>query len=66
MSEALIQQLKEHEGEWVALFGLDGEMMIVASGEDAAEASEKAAKKGYRETTLLKVLPSDAAYVPLA
>jgi len=46
MSEALIQQLKEHEGEWVALFGLDGEMMIVASGEDAAEASEKAAKKG--------------------
>ena len=52
--------------KWVALFGPDGEMEIVAVGEDASDASENAAKKGYRDTTLLKVLPADAAYVPFA
>ena len=66
MTEQLLQELKGHEGKWVALFGPDGEMTIVASGEDAAEASEQAAMKGYAETTLLKVLPSNVAYVPFA
>jgi len=66
MTEHLLQQLQNHEGKWVALFGPDGEMQIVAVGEDAAEATERAAKRGYRETTLLKVLPSEVAYVSLS
>ena len=65
MNEQLLQQLQEHEGKWVALFGPDGATQIVAVGVDASDASEKAAKKGYAETTLLKVLPANAAYVPL-
>lgn len=64
MTEQLAQHLQEHEGKWVALSGPDGEMEIVAVGADAAEASAQAAKQGYTETTLLKVLTSDAAYVP--
>jgi len=66
MSEQLLQQLQKHEGKWVALFGPDGEAEIVAVGDDAADANEKAAEKGYTETTLLKVLPANAAYVPQA
>ncbi len=66
MTEQLVQHLQENEGKWVALSGPDGELEIVAVGADAAEASEQAAKLGHTETTLLKVLPSDAAYVPLS
>ncbi len=64
MTDQLLQQLKAYEGKWVALVGPNGEMSVVASGNDAAEATANAAKKGYTETTLLKVIQSDAAYVP--
>lgn len=66
MSERLLQQLQQHEGKWVVLFGTDDDMEKVAVGEDAADASEKAAEQGYDDPTLLKVLPANAAYVPLA
>ena len=46
--------------------GPDTAMNVVASGDDAAEASEEAEKSGYINATLMKVLPSDAAYVPLS
>ena len=65
MNEQLLQQLQEHEGKWVALFGPDGDPEIVAVGDDAVDARENAIKRGYTEATLLKVLPADAAYVPL-
>jgi len=61
MTEHLLQQPQKHEGKWVALFGPDEEMEIVAVGEDASEAADKAVKKGYVETTLLKLLPSEVA-----
>ena len=66
MTEQLLQQLKKYEGEWVALVESDGETIIGGSGSDAAEASENATENGYTETTLMKVLPSDVAYVPFA
>jgi hypothetical protein len=66
MKDELLQQLKMYEGKWVALLGTDDDMSVVAAGEDAAEATERAAKKGHTETTLLKVLPSEVAYVPFA
>jgi hypothetical protein len=66
MTDQLLQQLKKFRGKWVALFSSNGEMKIVASGEDAVEANKQAAKNGYQETTLFKVLPSEVAYVPLA
>ena len=66
MNDELLQQLTKHEGEWVALIGPDDRMQIVGSGNDAAEASEQGAKKGYTETILFKVLPSEVAYIPMA
>jgi uncharacterized protein DUF5678 len=66
MKDELLQQLKMYEGKWVALLGTEDDMTVVAAGEDAAEAIERAVKKGYTETTLLKILPSDVAYVPMA
>ena len=65
MNDRLAQQLKQNEGKWVALFGAGEEMVVVASGEDAVEAIEQAKKRGYADTTLMKVIPTDAAYVPL-
>ena len=64
ITEKLLQQLKDYEGRWVALSGPDDAMIVVASGDDAAEASEQAEESGYKDVTLMKVLPSGAAYVP--
>lgn len=66
MNDELLQQLKKHEGKWVALFGPDEAPEIVAIGGDAADAARRATENGYAETTLLKVLPSEVAYVPMA
>jgi Family of unknown function (DUF5678) len=66
MNDELLQQVKKYEGKWVALFGSDEEMEIVAIGEDAAEVSEHAAEKGYTETILLRVLPPDISNIPFA
>jgi uncharacterized protein DUF5678 len=54
MNQPLLQELKKYKGKWIALFGSDDEIEIVPASDDAAEASEAAAKKDYRETTLLK------------
>jgi len=66
MTKQLLQQLHKYQGKWVALFGSNQKTMIVAVGKDAVQASERAVKRGYKETTLLKVLPLEVAYVPLA
>ena len=65
ITETLLQQLKEYEGNWVALIDTgDEDMSIVASGEDAIAAREAAEESGYKDVTLMKVLPSGVAYVP--
>jgi hypothetical protein len=64
MTERLLEQLHQYEGRWVALFDVDGEMQVVASGDDALVARDEAANKGYTEATLMKVLQYDTAYVP--
>jgi hypothetical protein len=66
MSEKVVQQLKEYVGRWVALAGSGDEMTVVGSGDDAVEASEQAEERGYKDTTLYRVLPANAFYVPLA
>jgi uncharacterized protein DUF5678 len=66
MNDELLQQLKKYESKWVALYGSGVEMQVVAVGEDAGEASDRASQKSYPETTLLKVHPADAVYVTLA
>lgn len=64
--DQLLEQLRAYEGKWVAVLELEDETKVVASGNDACEAKEEAEKKGYADVALLKVLPFDAAYVPLA
>ena len=64
LNEGLLVQLRDYEGRWVALSSNNDAAIVVASGDDAFEASEQAKKNGYNDVTLMKVLPSGAAYVP--
>ena len=66
LTEELATKLRQYEGKWVALFGPDEAMEVVAAGDDAAEASRKAKSAGFEEAILYKVLPYDVLYVPRA
>lgn len=60
----LLEELKKYENRWVAI--LEPDKTVVGSGQDASEAKRAAEKKGYRDVTLLRVLPFRGAYVPAA
>lgn len=61
-TNTLLEQLRQHEDRWVAL--LEPDKKVVGSGADASAARADAAKRGYPDVILLKVLPFDAGYVP--
>ncbi|MEK7665020.1 MAG: DUF5678 domain-containing protein [Patescibacteria group bacterium] len=52
---------KEHKGKWVAL--TDDEEKVVASGESAKDALEKAKKQGFKNPILFKVPISLIPYI---
>lgn len=64
MKDSFLEQLKNYEDKWVALIEQTKE--IVASGEDASEAKQKAEQRGYTDTILFKVLSFRGGYVPSA
>ena len=59
--QELLEKLKIYENKWVAI--LD-DREVVASGDDAFEAKQKAEAKGIRNFILFKVLPFHAGYAP--
>lgn len=61
-----LKELEKHVDKWAAItgYGSDDEN-IVASGDSILEAREKAASRGFKDTTFFKVPPSDKLFVPL-
>ena len=45
---AFLNQLEQHENEWVAFIEQDGAEIVVGSGKDALEAINDAENKGFR------------------
>lgn len=66
MDEPFIEQLRQYEGKWVAIYETETERQIVGSGDDAVEAKRDAEKNGYTEVVLLGVPRFDAVFIPVA
>ena len=60
MTTKTIKDLAKYENKWVALV----KERIVAAGKDAFAAHQQAIKRGYKDFTLVKVLPFDGYYIP--
>jgi hypothetical protein len=61
---AFVDELRKHENEWVAIHESGETETIVGSGLNAVEAKREAEARGFHDTILFKVLPTDKAYVP--
>ena len=61
---AFLNQLEEHEDEWVAFIQKDGAETVVGSGKDAVEASRDAEERGFPDAILMKVRPFDRGFIP--
>ena len=61
---AFLNQLEQHENEWVAFIEQDGAEIVVGSGKDAVEASNDAENRGFRNAILMKVPPFDRGLIP--
>jgi hypothetical protein len=55
------KQFTEYENQWIAISESDEK--IVASGENAFEAIERAKQLGYQETILYRVPTSEHGYI---
>lgn len=65
MKDTLLKELRNYEDKWIAL-SEPHEDKIVASGIDASEARREAARKGYKDVILFRVMPFRGGYVPHA
>jgi hypothetical protein len=63
MSQIPFDQLEQYQNQWVALAEPNQE--IVGSGKDAVEASQDAAKHGYKDISLFRVPPSNSYFIGL-
>ena len=63
---AFLKKLDKYVNKWVAIvdYGSDNEN-IVATGDSIREARQNAQSLGFKDTTFLKVPPSDKIFVPL-
>lgn len=61
---AFLNQLEEHEDEWVAFIQKDGAETVVGCGKDAVEASRDAEEHGFPDAILMKVRPFDRGFIP--
>ena len=59
--EPLEDELGKYEDKWVAI--LEPDKRIVASGDSAYDAKQKAEAEGYPEITLLKVPRFDRTHI---
>jgi hypothetical protein len=63
--DTFVEELRRYEHKWVAIRQLDGSETIVGSGLNAVEAIRDAEAKGFYDTVLFKVPPSNKGYIPL-
>jgi len=61
---AFLNQLEQHENEWVAFIEQDGAEIVVGSGKDALEAINDAENKGFRNAILMRVPRFDRGLIP--
>lgn len=63
---AFLKELENHVNKWVAITHYAGdEESIVATGDSIREARQNAESHGFKDTTFLKVPPSDRIFAPL-
>ncbi len=61
---AFLNQLEQHENEWVAFIEQDGAEIVVGSGKDAVEAINDAENMGFRNAILMRVPRFDRGLIP--
>jgi hypothetical protein len=64
LETASIKEIRRLQNKWVALSVADER--IVGVGKDAVQAKKSAEKRGEKDIVLMKVLPLDSYYSPLA
>jgi hypoxanthine-guanine phosphoribosyltransferase len=64
LETASIKEIKRLQNKWVALSVPDER--IVGVGKDAVQAKKSAEKRGEKDIVLMKILPLDSYYAPLA
>ncbi len=60
----LLNELRKHENEWVALHGVNEDEAVVASGTDALLVGEEARQKGFKDFSLMYVRSFSVGYLP--
>jgi hypothetical protein len=58
-----LNELRKHEGQWVAVLKSEDGDIIVGSGKDAVEAKRNAQSNGFSEAVLLWVRPFNGKYI---
>jgi hypothetical protein len=52
---AFLEELRDYENKWIAIFESDDEEKVVGSGSDAIQASREAQEKGFEDAVLFYV-----------
>jgi hypothetical protein len=60
----LLNELRKHENQWVALYGQDPNERVVASGEDAEMVIAEARKQGFKDFSLMYVRSFSVGFLP--
>lgn len=58
-----LEELRNHENQWVAIHETDEGEVIVGSGADAAAALANANQKGFSDAVLFFVRPFDKSFI---
>jgi hypothetical protein len=61
---AYLEELRKHENRWVAVLESEDGDVIVGSGNNAVEAKRDAQDKGFNDTVLFWVRPSNVGFIP--